>query len=30
MSVEAEGIWLRLVVQVLREQAVIDQARGAA
>jgi len=29
MSVEAELIWLRLVVQVLREQAVIDQARGA-
>ncbi len=28
MSVEAEVFWLRFIVQVLREQAVIDQARG--
>jgi len=30
MSVEAEVVWLRFVVQVLREQAMIDQGLGAA
>jgi hypothetical protein len=30
MSVEAEVVWLRFMVQVHREQAVIDAARAAA
>jgi hypothetical protein len=30
MSVEAEVVWLRFVMQMLREDAVIDAARAAA
>ena len=29
MSVEAEAIWLRLMAQVRREDAVIDRMRAA-
>lgn len=28
MSVEAELAWLRFMVQVLREQAILDRARA--
>lgn len=30
MSVEAEVIWLKLVLQMLREDAAIDAARAVA
>jgi hypothetical protein len=30
MSVEAEVVWLRFVMQMLREDAVIDAARATA
>jgi hypothetical protein len=30
VSVESEVVWLRLVMQVLREDAVIDAARAPA
>jgi len=30
VSVEAEVSWLRFIIQVMREQAVIDQAQAAA